>query len=157
MKDMIKILTEPSDPALSPGEARCPGPSVREVLESEDSRFDIGLMSSKSDFLGDRDLPFSRYTSLEFYQNEIDHLWPKVWQWACREEHIPNPGDYMVYDVGPYSALVIRGEDNQQRAFVNSCPHRGMQLADSGSAGNKTFIRCPFHGMTWQTDGSLRE
>jgi len=157
MKDMIKTLTEPSDPNLSPGEARCPGRSVREVLENEDSQYDRGLMASQYDFLGDHDLPFSRYTSPEFYQHELDHLWPKVWQWACREEHIPKAGDFMVYDVGPYSALVIRGDDDQPRAFVNSCPHRGMQLADSGSSGNKPFIRCPFHGMAWKNDGSLRE
>ncbi|MFT6015346.1 MAG: hypothetical protein ACI809_001103, partial [Candidatus Azotimanducaceae bacterium] len=42
MKDMIKILTKPSDPNLPPGEARCPGPSVRQVLENEDSQFDMG-------------------------------------------------------------------------------------------------------------------
>ena len=60
--------------------------------------------------------------------------------------------------MGPYSALVIRGEDDQIRAFVNACPHRGMALTDAGSCGQgKQFIRCPFHGMVWHLDGSLRE
>ncbi|MFN9954982.1 MAG: Rieske 2Fe-2S domain-containing protein, partial [bacterium] len=45
-------------------------------------------------------------------------------------------GDYWVHDVGPYSALIIRGADHQIRAFVNACPHRGMQFADAGSQGS---------------------
>ena len=88
----------------------------------------------------------------------MQHLWPKVWQWACLEEHIPKPGDFQVYDVGPYSAILVRGMDNEIRAFVNSCPHRGMQFADAGSSGSgKQFLRCPFHGMSWNLDGSLKE
>jgi nitrite reductase/ring-hydroxylating ferredoxin subunit len=44
------------------------------------------------------------------------------------------------------------------RAFVNSCPHRGMQFADAGSSGSgKQFIRCPFHGMSWDLEGALKE
>ncbi len=158
MKQMIEELSQPADPNLAPGEARCPGRSVQDVLSSENSANEPGLMAEKYTFLGDEDLPFSRYTSQEMYDLEMEKLWPKTWQWACREEHIPNPGDYYVYDIGHYSALVIRGEDNQVRAFINSCPHRGMQFADAGSQGSgKQFIRCPFHGMSWNLDGSLKE
>jgi len=33
-----------------------------------------------------------------------------------------------------------------------------MQFCDAGSAGTgKQFLRCPFHGMSWHLDGSLRE
>jgi phenylpropionate dioxygenase-like ring-hydroxylating dioxygenase large terminal subunit len=157
-KTMMEWLTEPGDPTLAPGEARAPGPSVAELLSGEDSAGDPGLTASRYEYLGQQDLPFGRYTSPEFHELEIDRLWPKVWQWACREEHVPDPGDYVVYDVGPYSALVIRGDDAVVRAFVNACPHRGMQFAAAGSCGaGKQFIRCPFHGMTWHLDGSLKE
>lgn len=157
MKKMIETLIKPGDPSLGPGEARCPGRSVQDVLGHEDSAEDAGLMAMGYEFLGDADLPFSRYTSEAFYDQEIRHLWPKVWQWACREEHVAKPGDFYVYDVGPFSAMVIRSQDNEIKAFVNSCPHRGMQLADADSQGNKQFIRCPFHGITWETNGTLRE
>ena len=54
--------------------------------------------------------------------------------------------------------MVVRGEDMQIRAFVNSCPHRGMQFFDAGTQGTgKQFLRCPFHGMSWQLDGQLRD
>jgi len=157
-KTMMEWLTEPGDPSLAPGEARAPGPSVVELLSQEDSAGDPGLMANRYEFLGDEDLPFSRYTDPAFHALEMKRLWPKVWQWACREEHVPNAGDYTVYDVGPYSALLIRGDDGRVRAFVNACPHRGMQFAEAGSCGTgKQFIRCPFHGMAWHLDGSLKE
>lgn len=151
-------ITQPGDLSLEPGQARNPGRSHQQVIRQESSGNDPGLTAEHYEFLGDEDLPFSRYTSQEFYDREIRQLWSKTWQWACREEHIPKAGDYTTYDVGPYSALVIRGNDLKIRAFVNSCPHRGMQFTDAGSSGSgKQFIRCPFHGMSWQLDGALRE
>ncbi len=158
LKDMVQTLSEPGDPALAPGESRCPGPSVAETLVADGSASDPGLAAERYEFLGDADLPFSRYTDPRIHDAELRRLWPNVWQWACREEHIPDSGDFQVYDVGPYSALVIRDEDGVIRSFVNACPHRGMQFADAGSSGTgRQFIRCPFHGMTWHLDGSLQE
>ena len=39
------------------------------------------------------------------------------------------------------------------RAFHNSCLHRGTQLRTS-RAGSTSF-RCPYHGFTWNLDGTL--
>ena len=128
-------LTLPGDPSLPPGAARNPGLGVQDIIRQESSGDDPGLTAERYEFLGDEDVPFARYTSEEFYEREIERMWSRVWQWACREEHIPKVGDYVVYDVGPYSALVIRDEAGAIRAFVNSCPHRGMQFADPGSSG----------------------
>jgi len=109
-------------------------------------------------FLAGDDIPFARYTSQDFFDTEIERMWSRTWQWACRAEQIAGTGDYLVYDVGPYSALVVRQQDGSIRAFVNSCPHRGMQFASAGETGSgKQFIRCPFHGMSWQLDGTLRD
>ena len=147
----------PSDPALAPGEARCPGPSAQDVLAA-DGDTPAPLASSRYEFLGDADISWDRYTSEEFLQLEIEHVFRKTWQWVCREEHVPNPGDYYVYDLCDDSVFVIRGDDGELRAFVNSCPHRGMGFFDAGDAGSgKQFIRCPFHGMSWHLDGSLRD
>ncbi len=151
-------LTRPADPALEPGEARCPGPSTREIILRDGDAAPPALTAESYRFLGDDDVPFARYTSHSFYQAEIEKMWSRTWQWACREEHVPNPGDWYVYDVGPYSALVVRDVEGTLRAFANSCPHRGMQFCDAGSSGRgKQFLRCPFHGMCWNLDGTLRE
>lgn len=151
-------LSKPADPLLGPGAARCPGPSTRDIILRDPVHAPDPILEQSYRFLGDQDLAFSRYTSSAFHAAEIDRLWPSVWQWACREEHIPDAGDYLVYDVGPYSALVVRDQTGRIRAFVNACPHRGMQFANAGATGSgKQFLRCPFHGMSWHLDGRLRE
>lgn len=53
-------------------------------------------------------VPVSRYTSSEYHTRETNELWPRVWQMACREEEIANEGDYCLYDIGPYSLIVVR-------------------------------------------------
>lgn len=151
-------LTEPSDPALAPGAARCPGPSTRDIIVSDGDQLPPALLEESYEFLGDADVAFARYTSLDLYDQEIKRLWPRTWQWACREEYIPEVGDYVVYDVGPYSVVVIRTTTHEIKGYVNSCLHRGMQLCDAGSQGKgKQFLRCPFHGFTWHLDGTLKE
>lgn len=151
-------LTVPSDPSLAPGEARCPGPSMQDIIASDPTPTPAPLREESYEFLGDADIPYSRFTDEAFFDAEMDKVWGKTWQWACREEHIPDKGDFYVYDVGPYSTMIVRGDDDVVRAFVNSCPHRGMMFAEPESSGRgKQFLRCPYHGMSWQLDGSLRE
>ncbi len=151
-------LTAPPDRRLAPGEARCPGPSTRDIILRDGDSVPEPLLAESYRFLGDADIAFSRYTSQAFFDREMEKLWSRTWQWACREEHVPSPGDYYVYDVGPYSALVVRDRQGELRAFANACPHRGMQLCEAATSGHgKQFLRCPFHGMSWHLDGTLRE
>ncbi|MDA0338624.1 MAG: aromatic ring-hydroxylating dioxygenase subunit alpha [Proteobacteria bacterium] len=92
-----------------------------------------------------------RYTSRAFYERERG-MWDKVWQMACRVEHIPNVGDYHVYDVAKRSYLIVRVSETEIKAHPNVCLHRGRRLrTDSGHAED---FRCPFHGFTWALDGS---
>jgi len=109
-------LIETGDLSLAKGEARCPGPGPADIIARDEAvapKTPAALTASSYQFLGDEDLAFSRYTSKEFFDNEIDKLWPSVWQWACREEHIPNAGDYYVYDVAPYSVIVTRTNEGE--------------------------------------------
>ena len=101
-------LTQRGDLTLPPGSARCPGPSTKDIIMRDVGGAPAALTAESYTFLGDADIPFARYTSQRFYDAEIKHLWSRTWQWACREEHIPKVGDYAVYDVGPYSVLVLR-------------------------------------------------
>ncbi|CAO1650618.1 aromatic ring-hydroxylating dioxygenase subunit alpha [Parasphingorhabdus sp. NYA22] len=158
---MAYDLTKASDPQLAPGEARCPGPSMQDIMDADGDNPPVAMRTEQYEFLGDEDISFDRYIDPEVHDREIDRMWNRTWQWACREEHIPAPGDRHVYDVGPYSILVVHGDDGKIRAFVNSCPHRGMKFATEDNAGSsgakRPHIRCPFHGMTFNLDGSLKE
>ncbi len=138
-----------------PDPVRCPGPSTNDIITSDSVPAGYPLTESAPLYLGSEDLPFSEYTSAAHFDDEFAHVWSRTWQWACREEHIAEPGDYYVYDIGDRSALIVRGDDNKIRAFYNACLHRGTQLKPPGSCGFSTQIRCPFHGWTWSCDGDL--
>ena len=96
----------------------------------------------------------SRYFDPGFFQQEVDHVWPHVWEWACREEDIPEVGDYVVFDLAGYSHIVVRSGPDTIKALANACLHRGRQLAEED--GSLTSFRCPYHGLEWHCDGTLK-
>ena len=140
----------------TPGEARAPGPSVADTLRRDSREVPAPLLEQHYAFLGDEDLPVERYISRKFFQREIERLWPNAWQWACREEHLPETGDSYVYDIGPYSVLIARMDDGGVKAFLNVCTHRGTRLIDAQGCAYTPSITCPFHGWSWNLDGSVR-
>ncbi len=139
-----------------PGAARCPGLSVQDLLANDSRPVPDYLTSQSYEFRGDSDIPYARYTSAAYFDLEIERVWSRSWQWACREEHIPEAGDYHVYDIGPYSVIVTRTETDQIKAYRNSCMHRGTKLKESFSCGSSATIRCPYHGWEWHLDGTLK-
>ena len=96
------------DNTQPPGQARASGPTVADTLAGDRFAPPPPLLESRYEFLGDEDIAFGRYTSAEFFQREMSDLWPRAWQWACREEHVPDVGDTYVYDIGQYSVIVVR-------------------------------------------------
>ncbi len=75
-------------------------------------------------------VPKERYVSQEFLDLEMEKLWPRVWQVACREEELPETGDYLEYTIGDQSILVVRTDPGTIKGYFNTCLHRGTRLAD---------------------------
>ncbi len=101
------------------------------------------------------EIPVERYTSRAFFDLEVERLWKRVWQMACREEDIPDVGDYIVYEIAGMSFLVARVAPARFKAFVNACLHRGRLLREKDGL-RATEFRCPFHGFAWNLDGTLK-
>jgi nitrite reductase/ring-hydroxylating ferredoxin subunit len=140
---------------LDKGEARCPGaPTTQEIIESDKVQAPAWVRSESYQFMGDEDIPKDRYIDPAYAKKEFDTLWTRTWQFACREEHIPEVGDYHVYDVGAYSFIVTRVARNEVRAYYNACLHRGTKLRASGTEGNAREFQCSFHGWSWNIDGT---
>ena len=101
-------------------------------------------------------IPAQRYFDEEFYNLEVEHLWPHAWQMACRLEQIPEVGDWYEYHNLGASVIVVRTADGV-KAFHNACRHRGVPLTGNRefASGNcaKTGFVCPFHGWRWNMDG----
>ncbi len=145
-----------SDPALRPGEARCPGPSSADIIHKDRVLIAEELIADSYQFLGDEDVSTERYTSAAYARLEETRVWNRTWQWACREEHIPNVGDYHVYEIASYSFIIVRTAETEIKAFYNACLHRGTKLRATGSEGCASDFTCSFHGWSWNLDGRLK-
>ena len=139
---------------VEPGTARSPGVSYQELLDSDPRPVPEVLRLESPRFLGDEDIPVERFISREWHEREAARLWPRVWQFACREEHIPDVGSYVVYDIVNLSFVVMRTAPDEIKAYRNVCLHRGRQLKDYD--GRCSELRCPYHGFSWQLDGRLK-
>ena len=101
-------------------------------------------------------IPVYRYTSPDFAKVEMDHVFSKAWLVACSVDHVAEAGDYFEYRVGPYSVLIVRGDDGELRAFQNACRHRGNIICEGAGSGI-TELRCMYHNWTWDLRGRLRQ
>jgi nitrite reductase/ring-hydroxylating ferredoxin subunit len=102
-------------------------------------------------------LDAQRYTSLSFAKLEWDAIFKKTWQYACRVDQVARGGDFVVFELGLESILVLRGEDGCVRAFYNVCRHRGNRLVRNRHQGHAANIACSFHRWKWDTNGTLNE
>jgi len=134
---------------------RFPGQSYEDILESDVISPPAFYREGPNPEVGVEPVATSRYYDPEFFRQEVDYVWPRVWQWACREEDIPEIGDHVVFDIVGYSFIIVRSAENEIKALANSCLHRGRQLVECD--GSMAAFRCPFHGMAWNVDGSLKE
>lgn len=108
--------------------------------------------------------PTEAFLSRDYLEDEKKLLWPKIWQMVERETDLPNPGDWLTYNVADESIVVLRKDDGSLKAFHNVCPHRGRQLVstpdmlpdrihDVRGNNRKSFV-CGFHGWTFDQDGN---
>ena len=75
------------------------------------------------------EIPGGRYTRKDFFELEIEHVFRKSWLLAGHVEELPLPGSYKQFDKLPGAPiLLVRGLDEQIRAFYNTCRHRGAPV-----------------------------
>ena len=137
------------------GATRSPGMSYQELLDTDTHEVPVVLRLQSPRYLGSADVSIDRYISRQWHEREVAKLWSRVWQFVCREEELPEVGDYQIYTIVRSSYIVIRTDENTIRAYPNACLHRGRQLKDFD--GRCSEIRCPFHGFAWKLDGSLKD
>jgi len=145
----------PDREPMEPGSARQPGPGWREYIEADSKPVPEFLSRETYSYMGSEPIAAARYTSAEFLKSENEKMWPNVWQFAAREEDMPDAGDVVVYENAGRSYLITRQDDGSVRAFHNVCLHRGRKLRLE--SGYSKDFKCPFHGFTWNRDGSLKE
>jgi Rieske 2Fe-2S family protein len=109
------------------------------------------------------------YSSTEVFALETARIFHSQWFCVGRVEQLPEKGDHLHVAVAGESVLVVRGRDQELRAFYNVCRHRGSQLTrmpplpdaahpqavNSGPVSGGALV-CPYHAWTYNLDGTLR-
>jgi phenylpropionate dioxygenase-like ring-hydroxylating dioxygenase large terminal subunit len=94
------------------------------------------------------------YSHPELTRLEIERILRPSWQIAGHVSQIPVSGNYLTFELGSDSVVVLRDTAGGIRAFRNVCRHRGTRLLE-GTGRCPGRITCPYHGWTYRYDGSL--
>lgn len=101
-----------------------------------------------------RSLTRERYVSDEAFADDMDTLFSRSWLYAGHVSQIPAPGDYLLFELGDESVIVVRGEEGRIHAHFNVCRHRGSRICDAPSGSTRRLV-CPYHQWVYALDGRL--
>jgi phenylpropionate dioxygenase-like ring-hydroxylating dioxygenase large terminal subunit len=99
-------------------------------------------------------LPCDWYTDPAIFRLERERIFHRSWQYVGHADRVRHPGDHFRARIGDIPVAVVRDQDRELRAYVNVCRHRQHEVV-SGE-GNRGTLQCPYHGWTYNLDGSLR-
>ena len=100
-------------------------------------------------------LPREYYMSEAVFQEEIERIFYARWLCVCREEEIPEVGDYILQEIGTENLIIVRDSAREIQAYYNVCRHRGTRLCTEAKGRFSKTIQCPYHAWTYGLDGRL--
>ena len=116
-------------------------------------------MSQSQYVIDDRETPRFRVSRKamvdpEILEEERRNIFDRSWLYVGHESEIPKAHDFRSRNVGGRPIIFTRNAEFEVRVFVNSCPHRGMQI-ETRPEGHGRFLKCFYHGWTFNTSGDL--
>ena len=124
------------------------------ILDHNVSERVFKMLSEAENLIEDGYVPLYLLSDPEIYEAERIKIFATSWNFLAHESEIPYPGDYVVRYIEQTPLIVVRGEDNIIRVFLNVCPHKGREFVKA-EIGNTSHIRCPYHGFVYNTRGKL--
>lgn len=109
-------------------------------------------------------LPPQAYTSQDFFDWEVEHLFRNDWVPLAHLSQLPAPGDFLNVDMLGEPLMVVHGKDGHVRALSRVCPHRAMDImpegfghaADRKGCGHAHVFTCPYHAWSFDLSGRLK-
>jgi phenylpropionate dioxygenase-like ring-hydroxylating dioxygenase large terminal subunit len=95
------------------------------------------------------------YADPAIFALEQERIFSSLWFCAVQTADLAAPGAFRTCQAGRESVLCVRGADDQVRAFLNICRHRGARLCPAESGEVKRYLRCAYHSWSYALDGTL--
>ncbi|TMK69439.1 MAG: aromatic ring-hydroxylating dioxygenase subunit alpha [Actinobacteria bacterium] len=102
----------------------------------------------------ERTLPWNWYTDPEVLRLEQERIFTRSWQYVGHKGQATDPGSFFTAMAGRTPIVVTRARDDELRAFLNVCRHRGSVVAHG--SGRRETLQCSYHAWTYGLDGKLR-
>ena len=99
-------------------------------------------------------IPGGRYVDEEFQALEHEYLWRKSWLYAGHIDELEKPGSFKMFTRTGSPIFLVRGRDDEIRAFYNTCQHRGGPLVKE-DCGKVRSLVCGYHGWSYDFEGKL--
>ncbi|MGV8985127.1 MAG: aromatic ring-hydroxylating oxygenase subunit alpha [Cypionkella sp.] len=98
-------------------------------------------------------MPAGYYTDPDLLALEREKLFGTEWICVGRADELPEPGDFITFQLCDEPLVAIRGDDGKIRVLSNVCRHRGAIIA-TGS-GHAQRLVCPYHHWSYDRSGAL--
>ena len=98
--------------------------------------------------------PWSWYSDPAVLAAERERIFRAAWHYVGHTGRLPEPSSYFACTTGGLPVVVTRDGDDELRAFLNVCRHRGSEVV--AGAGHRETLQCPYHAWTYGLDGELR-
>ncbi|WP_082145268.1 aromatic ring-hydroxylating oxygenase subunit alpha [Delftia tsuruhatensis] len=93
------------------------------------------------------------YINPKVLEKEQRTIFRRLWLFSSVRSVLDRPNAYVSLRLAGLPVL-LQNCDGEIRAFSNQCPHRLMPLQPAGFG--QSSMRCPYHGWTFQHDGSVK-
>jgi phenylpropionate dioxygenase-like ring-hydroxylating dioxygenase large terminal subunit len=104
---------------------------------------------------GVRRVPYAVYSDEAIFKQEQRAIFRgPIWHFLGLEAQIPEPGCFVLAQVGETPIIVVRDRDGAVQALVNRCSHKGTQLAFVPWGKVDQFM-CVYHNWCYDLGGKL--
>jgi p-cumate 2,3-dioxygenase subunit alpha len=94
------------------------------------------------------------YTNHDLFAREMEAVFSQTWQYVGHESELRKVGSFKTIVVGEQPLLIVKGDDEQIRAFGNTCVHRAAIVEDRPRGATRQF-QCLYHHWQYDTRGRL--
>jgi len=104
---------------------------------------------------GAKTLDRKYYTDKNIFDLELKNIFYKNWLCVGRSNEVSKKGDFIKFDLGNESIIIVRDDNNILHGLFNVCRHRGTRICSEKKGKFSNTIQCKYHGWTYNLEGSL--
>lgn len=99
--------------------------------------------------------PVYKYHQQEWFDKEMDAVFRGNPSLVAHTSEFGKEINYVTHDLFGTPIIITKIGDDEYKALINVCRHRGVKLEQSPSGCKNRFV-CPYHGWMFSNDGQLK-